>query len=127
MDPITTAIVAVLTAGINKVGQQALVDSYNGLKNLLKKKFGDQSEAVKAVESLEVRPDSKSRQGTLQEEILAAKADQDQDLVRAAQDLLKQVNAQPGGSQIVQTITGNYNAQNSGSGSASVHVNAPDK
>ncbi len=126
MDPITAAIVAALAAGLTEVGKNTIVDAYTGLKSLLKKKFGDDSKVVKAVDNLEEEKDSKGRQLTLQEQIAKVKADQDQELVQAAQVLLREVRSQPGGEQRIQSIVGNYNAMVSGSGSASVNVNHPE-
>jgi hypothetical protein len=133
MDPITMAIVAALAAlgtgvvsGVTEVGKQAIVDGYGLLKGLLKRKFGDESEVVKSVERLETKPDSTGRQGMLQEELEAVKAAQDADIMQAAQALLKQIDAQPGGGQIIQHVVGNYNAV-SGSGNATVNVNQPEK
>lgn len=128
MDPITTAIIAALTAGVisgvTKVGEQVIVDAYNGLKDLLKKKLGARSKAVKAVKELEANPKSEARKAVLQEEIATAKADQDTELVKAAQALLKSVKALPGGEQIVQTAIGDGNIQVAGSGNT-VSVNTP--
>ena len=56
----------------------------------------------------------------------AAQAEQDPDIVKAAQELLDQLKAQPGGEQHVQQIaSGNYIAQASHGGTASVNVNQP--
>ncbi len=81
MDPITVSIVAALAAGVTegatRVAQQAIVDAYGVLKDALKKKFGDRSEVVKSVESLEAKPASNARKELLAEEVAAAKADQD--------------------------------------------------
>lgn len=119
MDPITTAILAAIAAGVvsgtMEVGQQVILDAYNGLKDLLKKKLGAKSKVAKAVKELEANPKSESRKGVLQEEIAAAKADQDADLVKAAQALLKSVKALPGGEQIIQTAIGDGNIQVAGS------------
>lgn len=91
MDPITTAIVAALTAGVlsglTETSKTALGDAYTRLKELLARKFGASSEVLRAVESLETKPDSQHRQGTLQEEIIAARADQDNELLAAASSL----------------------------------------
>ncbi len=81
MDPVTMAIVGALSAGVvdsaGQVGEHVLADAYTGLKAVLIRKFGTQSEVAKAVEGVETRPESVSRQGTLGEEIAAIKADQD--------------------------------------------------
>jgi hypothetical protein len=129
MDPITTAIVAVLAAGVtggaSELGKKAIVDSYEALKSLLRTKFGAASHVVKAVEDLEGTPDSKGRQVTLQEEVGKAHADQDPDIRQAAQQLLDRLHSLPGGEQHVQQAIGNYIAQADRGSSASVHVNQP--
>jgi hypothetical protein len=127
MDPITTAIIAALAAGVTggatKVGQQVIVDAYTALKGLLKKKFGEQSEVVKSVEGLESKPDSTARKELLKEEVTAVKADQDADILRAAQDLLEKIKTQPGGESHIQQATGSYIAQADRNSTASVNVN----
>ena len=129
MDPITTAIVAALAAGVTggatKATQQAIVAAYAALKSLLKRKFGDQSELVKSVEGLEAKPDSTARKDLLKEEVVAAKADQDSDVLKAAQDLLDKISTQPGGEQHIQQATGSYIAQADRHSTASVNVNQP--
>lgn len=121
MDPITVAIGAALAAGVMKVGQSAFDDAYQSLKATLVRKFGGQSEIAKAVDDLEARPDSAGRAATLQEEVTAAKADEDPDILVAARALLDQVEARPSGQQLIQTVTGNLNAVAQGGGTATVH------
>jgi len=129
MDPITTAIVAALSAGVisgfTDAGKKVIADAYDGLKALLTKKFGSQSEVVKSVENLEAKPESPSRQGMLKEEVQAVQADQDPDLLQAAQTLLEQIKVQPGGEQHIQNAIGSYNAQASDHSIATVNVNRP--
>ena len=129
MDPVTTAILAALSAGaiggITEMSKTAITDAYQKLKGLLVNKFGAKSKVVTAVDDLEEEHDSKGRQLTLQEQIAKVKADQDQELVQAAQILLRELRSQPGGEQRIQSIVGDYNAQVYGSGSASVNVNRP--
>ncbi len=119
MDPITAAIVAALAAGVvsgtTKVGEQVISDAYNQLKELLKKKFGAKSKVIAAVKELEANPKSAARKEVLKEEVTAVKADQDKDLVKLAQSLLKNINALTGGSQIIQTAIGDQNIQITGS------------
>jgi hypothetical protein len=127
MEPITfTAIVAALSAGIatgvGKVGESALVDAYQGLKAALKRKLGDQSEVVEAVDMLEKRPDSEGRQVTLKEEVERANVDQDPDVKQAAQELLERLKAQPGGEQHIQSAIGSYIAQADRGSTATVNV-----
>src|SRR5215217_4932370 len=106
------AIVAALTAGIGagagKVGESVIADAYQGLKGLLKWRFGDNSEVVKAAETMEEDPGSEWRKGMLEERVKASGADRDPDVRRAAQELLEQIKAQPGGEQHVQNAIGSY-------------------
>jgi hypothetical protein len=128
MDPITTAILAALVAGAvsgaTKVGEQVIADAYGKLKELLKKKFGPKSKVVKAVKELEADPKSAARKEVVKEEVAAAKADQDKELLQAAQALIKSVKALPGGTQIIQTAIGDQNIQIAGDGNT-VNVNTP--
>ena len=90
MDPITTAIIAALA----NLSQDAIKDSYNALKAACKKKFGETSDLAEAVEKLEKKPDSKGRQGTLNEEIEAVNAHQDTEIIDLAQALLEKIKEQ---------------------------------
>ncbi|SRR6266567_3538032 len=125
MDPITTAIIATITSGVTKVGQQAISDTYTALKNLLMKKFGDHSEVVKSIEGLEAKPDSSARKELLAEEVISAKVDQDPDILRIAQNLLDLIRSQPSGEKHIQQAIGNYIAQADRHSSASVNVSHP--
>jgi len=131
MDPITTAIVAALAAGVaksaGKLGEKVIVEAYEALKAAIRNKLGIESDAAKAVDALEAKPESAGRKGTLSEELTAAKADQDPQILAAAQALLDKLKAQPGGEQIIQQATGSYIAQASQGSTASVNVNQPSK
>lgn len=116
MDPITTAIVTAVGTGLVK---DVITDSYNALKAALKKKFGDKSDLVDAVEQLEKKPDSEARKATVQEEVETAKANDAPDVVKLAQDLLDKIKEQPAGQEIINqtqtnmasgnTVSGNFN------------------
>lgn len=125
MDPVTAAIVAAVAAGAAKVATEVVPDLYKGLKALLKSKFGEQSAVSKAVDEVEADPESAGQQIVLEEKVRKAGADKDADIVAAAEKLLEQLKAQPGGARIVQTVTGNYNAQAADHSTASVNVNVP--
>ena len=128
MDPITVAIVAALSAGAvsgaTKVTEQAISDAYGKLKDLLGRKYGGKSKVVKAVKELETNPKSEARKAVLKEEVTAAKADKDKDLLKSAQALLKTIKAKPGGEQIVQMAMGDQNIQIAGDRNT-VNVNTP--
>lgn len=109
MDPITaTALVAAVTAGITSgatdLSKKVLVDAYEGLKNTLKRKFGVNSEVVRAVDALDADPKSQGRQMVLREETSRAKVDEDADIRKAAEALLQQLKSQPGGTEHVNNV-----------------------
>ncbi len=127
MDPITGAIVAAIMAGVTKTGENIVVDAYNGLKELLRRKFGQQSDLLQAIAGVESKPDSAGRRTMLQEEIAAVGASQYPEIGQAAAELLEKISAQPGGAQHIQNIVGNYNAQADRGSTATVNVNPPGK
>jgi hypothetical protein len=126
MDPVTL-IVTALTAGAAAGGQsvvtEAIKDAYTGLKALIKRKFAGKPSAEVAL--TEHENDPQTWQAPLKKALLQEHLDQDAEILQAAQALLDQLQAQPGGEQYTQSIIGNYNAQVQGSGSASVSVNHP--
>lgn len=97
MDPLTMAIIAALAsgaaAGATEVGKQAIADAYNGLKAVIRRKWGEQSELAQAVSSLESNPDSAGRQTTLAEEVTAAAADEDAEVLAALRALEEKLAA----------------------------------
>lgn len=90
MDPITTALVGALA----NISKDAVKDGYDALKGALQKRFGDKRDLIDAVDKLEQKPDSPARQAIVQEEMETAKINDDPDLVRLAQELLKQLNTE---------------------------------
>ena len=119
MDPVTTAILAALAAGVvasaQKVGEQVLVDAYAALKELLKRKFGVKSEVVKAVRDVE-KTTSPGHEQVLREEITKVKADKDSELLQAAQKILILIKNRPDGGEIIQNVVGNGNIVIAGNG-----------
>jgi len=127
MDRVTTAIIASIAAGAGAgakdVVAKAIVDGYQALKSLIKRKFGESSDAVKALEELENKPDSAGRKQTVSEELAAVKAGDDPDLLTAAQALLEQIKAQPGGEHHIQQVAqGSYIAQAAQGSTATVYT-----
>jgi hypothetical protein len=109
MDPITTAILAALGAGVvsglTETGKTAVADAYGRLKDVLAKKFGASSEVMKAVNQLESKPTSGGRKETLIEEVAAVQAEQDREIVAQALHVLTLVQPQ-------QVGQGKYTIQN---------------
>jgi hypothetical protein len=108
MDPITTAIAAAVLTDLSK---DAIKGSYKALKDALKKKFGAESDLVDAVDKLEKKPDSEGRKATVQEEVSVAKANEEPEILKLAQDLLDKIKEQPGGQEInnqtqINTVSG---------------------
>jgi hypothetical protein len=112
MDPITTAITVALSAGaisgLTETSKTAITDGYTKLKELLAKKFGAKSDVMQAVAHLETKPESSGRKEQLQEEIVALRAEQDEELLVAARYILTIVQPQQAG-------LGKFTIQNSGS------------
>src|SRR5260370_7583974 len=88
MDPITTAILAALSAGLTEASKTAITDAYTQIKALLASKFGTTSDVVHAVEQVEAKPDPAGRKAILQEEITPVKADQNPHLLPPPHPLL---------------------------------------
>lgn len=120
MDPISLILAALgagALAGANDTAGTAVKDAYQGLKTLIKKKFeGD----VLGQAMVDAKPEEiKQAEGLLKDKITKAGADQDQEIIKVAQDLLDQVKEQPGGQEIINqtqtntasgnTVSGNFN------------------
>lgn len=78
-----------------------LKTGYEALKTALKKKFGEKSDLVEAVNKLEEKPASEGRKATVKEEVEAAKANDEPEIVRLAHDLLNNLKEQPSGQQVI--------------------------
>lgn len=105
----------VIVGALANLSKDAIMDSYNALKAGLKKKFGEESDLVDAVNGLEKKPDSDARKATVQEEAEIAKVNDDPEILRLAQDLLNKIKEQPGGQEIFnQTQTNTVRGVNVG-------------
>lgn len=129
---VTDAIVAAITtgavAGAKDTAKSAIADAYQGLKSLIKKKFGHDSDAADAIDSLEAKPDSDGRKKTLAEELEAVNSSSDPELVSAAQSLLSLIKALPVGEKHTQVAHGTGIVQVMGDGATgSVTMHAPVK
>jgi hypothetical protein len=85
VDAITAALVVGAAAGVSGVATQAVKDSYAGLKSALSARFPHLGVHV---EALEARPDSRSKQESLAEEVVEAGAQRDPGLLELAQGVL---------------------------------------
>lgn len=126
MDPITTAVIAAVSAGASsEVTKKTIAESYDGLKALLTKKFGSDSDVAEAVDRLEKKPDAAGRRQTVGDELQAVNAGTDPELLAAAQALLDQIKAIPGAKLNVQIARGTGIAQAGDGSNASVTFDGP--
>ncbi len=129
MDLVSAAIAAAAAAGLaggmGTLGNSLATDAYQRLKNMLRRKHGEDSEVARAVDELEARPESVARRQVLAEEVEASGADKDPELVTAAKTLLERLGATPIGGSHIQQAVGSYIAQADRAGHAKVHVDRP--
>lgn len=93
MDPVSI-ILSALVAGAAKTAGDVAQDAYNGLKALIKRKFESQgkSDSATILDKYEQKPEK--TKALLEEELVEAGADQDEEIIKAAQKLLEQLNPQ---------------------------------
>ena len=85
-----TALAAGAALGVKDVASTAVKDAYNGLKALVKKRIAGRPDAELVLARYETAPDT--WQAPLTAELEQADADQDTDLVTAAQALMSLVD-----------------------------------
>jgi len=93
MEPISiivTALALGAAAGLKPLAEQAVKDAYDGLKELVKRKYPS---AAPTVDYLASRPDRQSVRQDLQEDLAKTAAAQDAELLTQAQALLQAVEA----------------------------------
>jgi hypothetical protein len=107
MDPITQALATALT----KLAEPAVKDAYDALKGALVRRFGPHSDATKAVESMEAKPESEGRRTTVAEEMKSAGAVSDEELLRLAQALAAALKGASAGTHqtVYQSVSGHDN------------------
>ena len=93
MDPISliiSALVAGTTAAFKDTTGQAVKDAYSGLKTLLKRKFAGKPAAEVALDQHEEKPEVWKE--PLRQALTETGAGQDEEVIKAAQGLLEQVD-----------------------------------
>ncbi len=125
MDPTITLITSALTTGATLMLQSALKeaakDAYQGIKRRLQER--GKPDLSDAVAKLEAKPDSAGRQAVLAEELEAAGAAQDDELLRLARALLEQA----GHSGAVEVSATDHSVAVGGSVGGSVTVTHKEK
>jgi len=98
MDPITATLVAAIasgaTAGASEVGKSALVDAYNGVKALIKRKFGKTNLPV-FIDDLENNPEDTDLQKVVQKKIESADVHKDPEILKEIEMLVEVVKQMP--------------------------------
>ncbi|ETR68090.1 MAG: hypothetical protein OMM_10886 [Candidatus Magnetoglobus multicellularis str. Araruama] len=119
MDPIATAIITALAAGVT---QGTVADSYNGLKQLIKTKFSNKNDLIVSIDKLEQKPQSKARQMELQEQVEENQLNENTDIVDAVKKLMDEMNSSGDESHIMQA-KGKFIAQADHGSTASININ----
>jgi prophage DNA circulation protein len=104
MDPITTAIVAVLPALASDMVKSSIKDAYDGLKAVIRRKWGDNAPVTKAISALEEDPKSKAQAAVLEEKVEAVKAAEDAEVLQALHRLVEQMKAEKIGGETVARV-----------------------
>ena len=129
MDPITTAIIAAIAAGAasgtGTVAEKVIIEAYEGLKALINRKFGNDNKISKVITDLEEEPDFEPNKAALEGRVKQTRADEDQDIKVAAQELLEKIKSQPEGEKHIQQAIGSYIAQADRGSTAKVSIKQP--
>ena len=91
MDPITAAILAVLPTLASEMGKFGCKDAYEGLKAVIRRKWGDAAPISKAISAIEEDPNSKAQAATLEEKVAAVNATDDAEVAQALHKLVEQM------------------------------------
>ena len=100
MEPITAAILAVLPG----LASDAVKSAYDGLKGVIRRKWGEGAPIAKAITALEEDPNSKAQAAVLEEKVTAVKAGADPEVAQALRQLLEQMKAHGVGGEAVAKI-----------------------
>jgi hypothetical protein len=104
MGPITAAILAVLPALASDMVKSTVKDAYEGLKAVIRRKWGDTSPVNKAISALEEDPTSKAQAAVLEEKVGAVGATEDAEVVQALHRLVEQMKSHGIGGESVARI-----------------------
>jgi disulfide oxidoreductase YuzD len=104
MDPITTAILATLPVLASDIFKTSVKDAYEGLKAMIRRKWGDSSPVAEAVDALEANPKSKGQAAVLSENIAAANAMADTEVMQALGKLVDELKKEGIGGKAIDGI-----------------------
>jgi hypothetical protein len=109
MDAVTTAIVAAVLSGAHSGGEVqqgsesgagGVDESYRALKEALVERFDGAPTLIQAIRQLEGADNPRHRQ-MLHQEVKIVRADQARNVVLAADALIKEIQRQPGGDELL--------------------------
>ena len=104
MDPITTAIMAALGVMGSEVIKSGVKDAYEGLKAVIRGKWGKSAPISKAIAALEEDPQSTAQAAVLEEKVGQVKATDDAEVVQALHALVEQMKTDGVGGEAVARI-----------------------
>jgi hypothetical protein len=104
MDPITSAILGVLPALAAETVKSTVKDAYDGLKAVIRRRWGEDAPIAKAISALEEDPKSKAQAAVPAEKVDAVKATEDPEVVQALRKLIEQMKSNGVGGEAVAKI-----------------------
>ena len=121
-------LIAAIIGALTKLSETVVRDAYEGLKTLLLNKCGSASSVAEALDDLEREPRSAGRRVLLREKLDNVHADQDDQLLNAAREVLEKLRSLPEGHELVQqinqTVSGDRNIV---AGAGNITVNYGDR
>jgi hypothetical protein len=88
----------------SEVVKSGVKDAYDGLKAVIRRKWGDTAPISKAISALEEDPKSKAQAAVLEEKVAAAKATEDAEVAQALRELVEQMKTHGIGGKAVARI-----------------------
>jgi hypothetical protein len=104
VDPITTTILAALGVMGSEVIKSGVKDAYEGLKVVIRRKWGDAAPISRAISAIEEDPNSKAQAAVLEEKVAQVNAAADAEVVQALRKLVEQMKTDSVGGEAVAKI-----------------------
>src|SRR5580700_1024967 len=105
MEPISAAIIAAVQAlASSDEVKSGVKDAYEGLKAVIRRKWGEAAPISKAITAIEEDPSSKAQAAVLEEKVAAVKASDDAEVAQALRQLVEQMKTHRIGGEAVARI-----------------------
>jgi hypothetical protein len=104
MDPITATIVGALPSLASDVVSSGVKDAYEGLKAVIRRRWGESAPISKAISAIEKDPSSSAQAAVLEEKVNAVKAADDAEVAQALRQLVEQMKIHGIGGEAVARI-----------------------